>query len=156
MLGAAKLAGTGAPKSIDEALRWYTHAAELERAKAQFALGYLYSGAEGVKQNLDLAAYWFLRAAEQGNAMAQATLASFLNKGAGFEVSKVKACAIARVALRKNLPQDTAAHLTSQLARDEATLTAEQLQEIEVLAHLYSTPEGVATLRADLLNAPAH
>lgn len=146
--------GVGTPKDIAAALHWYTRAAEQGHATAQFVLGFLY-GTEGeVATNYPLANRWLLKAAEQGHAVALVMLAVHLDNGRGIKADKLKACGLARVALRQTLPRDIEESMREQLIREERTLSPEQLVEVSALEHLYSSPQGLSKLRDDLAAVP--
>ncbi|MBN1764740.1 MAG: sel1 repeat family protein [Sedimentisphaerales bacterium] len=51
--------GEGVPENDEEALKWYTKAAEQGDADAQFNLGVIYDDAKGVPQNYIEAYKWF-------------------------------------------------------------------------------------------------
>jgi uncharacterized protein len=70
-LGEAYYIGSGVPKNLAEAIKWYRKAAEQGHAQAQFALGHSYRTGDGVPQNLSEAAKWWRKSAEQGFADAQ-------------------------------------------------------------------------------------
>ncbi|NBF06320.1 hypothetical protein GV819_28970 [Pseudomonas sp. Fl5BN2] len=150
MLGTMALNGNGMPKDIPGALAHYTRAAQQGRSNAQFVLGYLYSGGVGVPENLALANYWFLRAAQQANPMAMISLAVHLDRGQGIKPSKLKACAVLRVALKKPLKGDVREALQTQLDAEEKTLSPAQLTAVAQLETSYSTAAGLAVLFDDL------
>ena len=54
-----------------EALKWWTKAAELGDAKAQYTVGLSYFTGIGAEQNLKTAQTWFLKSAQQGHKDAQ-------------------------------------------------------------------------------------
>jgi hypothetical protein len=51
----------------EDAVRWYTKAAELGFADAQYSLGCLYALGDGVKEDKEDALFWFTLAAEKGH-----------------------------------------------------------------------------------------
>ena len=57
------------PRSKDDtnAIKWYTRAAELGDAHAQYLLGRMYRKGEGVPQDYKTAFKWYKLSAEQGN-----------------------------------------------------------------------------------------
>ena len=150
LLGAVTLEGTGIPKDVPTALRWYTRAADQGRVNAQYVLGYLYSSGGDVPVNYPLANHWLLQAAIQGNAMAQIALAVHLDNGQGVQRNKLKACGLLRVALKQSLPSDIADPMREQLEKEEKTLSPQQLAEISALENLYSSPPGLMGLKGDL------
>ncbi len=54
-----------------ESLKWWTKAAELGDAEAQYTVGLIYFTGVGTEQNLKTAQAWFLKSAEQGHKDAQ-------------------------------------------------------------------------------------
>src|ERR1043166_993692 len=68
-----------------QALDWIRKAAEQGHAKAQTALGMIYSRNMGLPQDAILAVKWFLRAAIQNETTAQNELAGIYARGRGVE-----------------------------------------------------------------------
>ena len=66
--------GRGIAQDFQEAIKWYTKAAEQGNVNAQYNLGNLYLRGQGASQNDNLAFSWFIKAAEQGDAPAQYNL----------------------------------------------------------------------------------
>ena len=66
--------GTGVSTNEDEAVKWYTKAAENGNAEAQIELGKRYFEGRGVSTNEDEAVKWYTKAAENGNTDAQLAL----------------------------------------------------------------------------------
>jgi TPR repeat protein len=66
--------GTGVPKNEQEAVKWFTKAAEQGDADGQVWLGAMYLGGRGVPKNEQEAVKWLTKAAEQGNADAREAL----------------------------------------------------------------------------------
>lgn len=54
-----------------EALKWWTKAAELGDAKAQYTVGLIYFTGIGAKKDMKTAQHWFLKSAQQGDKDAQ-------------------------------------------------------------------------------------
>lgn len=67
----------------ENAMIWYTKAAEQYSAHAQCFLGFMYYCGEGVTKDLQQAIYWYTKAAEQGYAYAQYTLGFMYYCGEG-------------------------------------------------------------------------
>ncbi len=67
--------GTGVPKSLKKAAKWYNRAAASGFAPAQYRLAALYERGQGVKKDLGMARTWYRRAAELGNVRAMHNLA---------------------------------------------------------------------------------
>ena len=75
--------GQGVEQDNQQAVRWYTQAAQAHHAKAQRSLGAMYEGGYGVKQNLQQAHAWYKRAAAQGLPDAQLRLGTLFFEGRG-------------------------------------------------------------------------
>ncbi|MDX1519520.1 MAG: tetratricopeptide repeat protein, partial [Gammaproteobacteria bacterium] len=58
---------------------------------AQYNLGFMYYGGEGIPQDDQQAFYWFNRAARSGHAPSQDVLAYMYNHGRGVEQDKIRA-----------------------------------------------------------------
>ena len=69
--------------NYQEALKWYTKAAELGHPDAQSELGHMYFNGEGVAVNHKEALKWLSKAAEQGDAISQSTLGYMYKNGIG-------------------------------------------------------------------------
>ncbi|WP_315984079.1 hypothetical protein [Aliamphritea spongicola] len=74
--------GQGVEQDNQQAVRWYTQAAQAHHAKAQRSLGAMYEGGYGVKTNLQQAYAWYKRAAAQGLPDAQLRLGTLFLKAA--------------------------------------------------------------------------
>ena len=70
MLGKMYAFGEGVPEDYNQAIQWFTKAAEQGNADAQFCLGVQYGWVSVVK-DAKQAAQWFSKAAEQGDVYAQ-------------------------------------------------------------------------------------
>lgn len=75
--------GRGRTRDAQQAVDWYTRAAEQGHANAQFDLGRMYVTGKGVTQNVELGVAWQLKAAEQGLASAQFVIGKRYFSGAG-------------------------------------------------------------------------
>ena len=73
------------------ALRLCRPLAEQGDAKAEFALGFMYTNGEGVQQDYTEAALWYRQAADQGYARAQSALGFLYNFGRGVPQDYVQA-----------------------------------------------------------------
>ena len=73
----------GVPQDYNEAVKWYTKAAEQGLADAQNNLGEMYGNAQGVPKDYNEAVKWFTRSAEQGYAKAQNNLGLMYYKSEG-------------------------------------------------------------------------
>ncbi len=78
LLGFFYAEGQGVAKNEQEAIKWYTLAAEQGHADAIVTLGMMYSEGRGVKRDLQEAVRWYTQAAGQGNADVQLILAEML------------------------------------------------------------------------------
>ena len=66
--------GVGVEKDDIEAFGWYSKAAQQGNAKAQCALGEMYSDSRGVEQDQKEAIEWFRKSAAHGNKRAKSFL----------------------------------------------------------------------------------
>ena len=74
----------GLPPSSQQAVRWYTAAAEQGNAKAMWGLGVMHrDGVAGLKRNLREAIAWLRKGAELGCAEAQSDLGHAHMEGGG-------------------------------------------------------------------------
>jgi len=65
------LKGRGVDRDYKQAAEWFSKAAELGHADAQYNLGELYNKGHGVKKNKKIAQKWYKAAAEQGHVKAK-------------------------------------------------------------------------------------
>jgi hypothetical protein len=70
-------------KNYTEAAKWYRMSAEEGYAEAQYELGAMYYGGEGITQNNSEALKWFRKSADQGNSDAQNSLGHMYQLGDG-------------------------------------------------------------------------
>ncbi len=63
--------GEGVPEDDEEAVWWYSLAAEQGYASAQYNLGLMFADGEGVPEDLSLAYMWYNLSAAQGNSGAR-------------------------------------------------------------------------------------
>lgn len=75
--------GKGVTKNYNEAVQWYTKAAEHGNASAQYDLGLMYNEGKGVPRDYKEAAAWFTKAANQGLVEAQNSLGLMYDMGQG-------------------------------------------------------------------------
>jgi TPR repeat protein len=78
-------------RDAEQALMWYSLAAEGGSAQAQFSVGVLYAGGAGVARDLVRAVHWYRSAAEQGDAAAQNNLGVLYATGQGVPQDEVQA-----------------------------------------------------------------
>ena len=67
-------------RKFESAVQYYTRAAELGNAEAQYNLGCCYETGTGVEQNLKEAEFWFRQSADQGMAQALIALRRFVEE----------------------------------------------------------------------------
>ncbi|MCD7722111.1 MAG: sel1 repeat family protein [Prevotellaceae bacterium] len=73
-MGLCYYSGDGVTKSPEEAVKWWSKAADQGLAEAQYILGYCYVNGEGVTQNFEEGVKWLRKAAKQGDADAKEAL----------------------------------------------------------------------------------
>jgi antitoxin component YwqK of YwqJK toxin-antitoxin module len=86
-----QLSSKGNFKDEKTAVKWFTIAAELGDALAQYNLGLIYEGGQGVPQDDEAAVKWYKLAAEQGDSGAQYNLGAMYAFGKGVIQDKVHA-----------------------------------------------------------------
>lgn len=59
--------GRGVAQNKQQAIKWYTQAAEHQQSNAQYNLGIMYLNGEGTSKNPPLAKKWLQRAANAGD-----------------------------------------------------------------------------------------
>ncbi len=116
--------------SPEEFSEWKEAAANGD-AKAQSALGYMYTNGHGVPQHHAEAFKWYRKAAEQGHANAQYMLGVIHANGNGVKEDKVQAYAWYNIAAT-NQPLST----RSNIKKDEVAekMTKEQIVEAQKLS----------------------
>jgi uncharacterized protein len=82
-LGVMYDGGFGVAPNYQEAVRWYTQAAEGDEPAAQFNLALMYEHGHGVTQDYQKAVRWYRSAAHGGNLTAQLILATMYEQGNG-------------------------------------------------------------------------
>ncbi|MGD9728509.1 MAG: tetratricopeptide repeat protein [Nitrospiraceae bacterium] len=75
--------GQGVPQDLQQAVRWYTKAAEAGHTTAQLNLGVMYANGQGVPQDYRQAMHWYTKAAGEGHAGAQLNLGVMYANGQG-------------------------------------------------------------------------
>ena len=91
LLGYMYLNGMGVPKNPDEAVKWYTKAADGGNSFAQNSLGNIYIDGKDVPKNPEQAIKYYTMAAEQGNVYSQTALAVMYHQGDGVDQDYVQA-----------------------------------------------------------------
>lgn len=90
----ASLYADGGPcnqRDFEEAIRWYSAAAEQGDALALHSLGAMHARGKGFEQSYKEAMDWYLKAAEKGYAESQMTIAYMYQYGQGVTADKEKA-----------------------------------------------------------------
>lgn len=75
--------GKGVPQDYNNAIQWFTKAAEGGHDDAQFYLGMIYDKGRGVRQDYQQAVRWYTKAADAGFVVAQFNLGQLHEKGRG-------------------------------------------------------------------------
>ena len=83
--------GDGVEEDIEQAIFWYTKAAEQGHAEAQFLIGKKYATGDGVPQDYSKAKLWYEKAAAQGHAKAENNLGVMYDEGNGVPQDKSQA-----------------------------------------------------------------
>lgn len=78
-------------KDYATALRLWRPLADQGNAEAQYAIGFMYAGGQGVRRNNAEAAKWWRLAADQGNTFAQYNLGTLYDNGEGVPQNKAEA-----------------------------------------------------------------
>lgn len=90
-LGKLYASGKGVIQSKQEAINWWSKAADKGHIEAQFNLGSAYNKGEGVSKDHQKAVRWLSKAAENGYAMAQSSLGYSYARGKGVTKDPVEA-----------------------------------------------------------------
>ena len=104
-LGNNYLNGTGVEQNYDEALAWYTKAAELGNTDAQYDLGEMYHNGTGTDKDDSKAAKYYRQAADNGHASAQCRYGVMLQSGEGEEKDEEEAVEWFRKAADQEYPE---------------------------------------------------
>ena len=113
----------------------FTQLAQAKNAEAQYNLGFMYFGGEGIPQNDTKAAYWFEQAAKLAHASAQDTLAYLYLNGRGIKTDKIQAFAWYSVAaengifLAKNICEDLLNHMDTAERNQANLLSSEYIKK---------------------------
>lgn len=102
-LGDAYRNGTGVPKNMIEAVKWYKLAAKQGNADAQWRLGGMYEDGNGVTPNQKKSVVWYRQAANQGHAAAQLTLGGCYACGTGVPQDNWEAVRLYKLAADQGL-----------------------------------------------------
>ncbi len=82
-LGVMYHVGRNVGQDYNEAIKWFSKAAEQGNAKAQYELGQMYENGQSVVQNYSLAFEWYAKSSIQSYAKAQYCLGRFYKDGIG-------------------------------------------------------------------------
>jgi TPR repeat protein len=82
-LGLSFAKGTGAPKDLTAALKWFQRAAEQNDARGQYYLGVMYERGYAVGRSYETALTWYQKAADQNYSAAEIAVARFYGRGLG-------------------------------------------------------------------------
>ncbi len=85
-LGNCYYLGEEVEEDYEEAVKWYTKAAEQGHAAAQLMTGYLYYYGHGVAKDYEEAVKWWTAASEQGDVRSQVMLAICYYLGRGVKL----------------------------------------------------------------------
>jgi TPR repeat protein len=96
--------GFGVAPNHQEAVRWYTQAAEGGEPAAQFNLALMYEHGDGVTQDNQKAVRWYTSAARGGNLKAQLILATMCEQGTGVPQDYTQAMEWYRKAAEAEIP----------------------------------------------------
>ena len=119
-LGVLYIEGKGVAQNRNEALFWFTRAAEAGHVEAQYNLGHLYFEDKENSESVAIAVAWWRKAAEQGFTIAQYNFGRALFYGVGIEKNIEQArfwmeqSAFGGEEVAKNFLQEHAAALTDK------------------------------------------
>ena len=127
--------GDGVRTDMEEALNWYSKAAELGNSDAQMKLGGIYIAGKVVRKNSAEAAKWFMLAADGGNAAAQCQMGRMHMAGAGVAKDDVEAYKWASLAAAQNdkTAKTVLAVLVKRMKPDEIALGQNQSRDYQEL-----------------------
>lgn len=91
ILGERYDAGEGVKENNQEAIRWYTKAAERGHIKSQYNLALMYDKGEGVAKDKRLALIWYRFAGDQGHSAAQVNVGFMYDQGEGIAEDNAEA-----------------------------------------------------------------
>jgi len=95
--------GSGVPRNLKEAARWYELAGKQGDPRAQTNLGFLYQRGIGVVKDYNEAAKWFQLSAKQGDQVVQVSLGMMYRNGQGVSQDFNEAVKWYRLAAEKNI-----------------------------------------------------
>jgi predicted aspartyl protease len=124
--------GEGVARNYNQAIYWYTKAAEQGNVDAQNNLSAMYDNGKEVPQDLRQAFYWGVKAAEQGDVESQMALGLWYARGKGVEQDYIEAYKWFDLA---SATGDTTAK--KALRGLEQLMTAEQINEAQERARLW-------------------
>ena len=119
------------------AYQQFTFLAENNNAEAQYNLGFMYFGGDGIEQDDEKAASWFERAAKSGHAAAQDTLAYMYLHGRGRKADRIRAYAWYNLAanngvfLAKNISETLRRQMSATERIDAEQLSRQYLREFK-------------------------
>jgi hypothetical protein len=90
--------GTGVKQDHEEALHWYTIAAQKDNSDAQANLGNMYLQGDGVNVDYEKAYFWLLKSANQGDPIAIFNIGQMFAISAKFPQNNVMALAHYQIA----------------------------------------------------------
>ena len=128
IVGVMYIYGRGVPRDHEQAMYWFSRAAEQGEAMAQYNIAYMHLSGLGVPQDYQQAAYWYTKAAELGHTDAQVDLGVLYANGWGVSRDYVQAY------LWWSLAADQGNHTAGDyLLRVEKQMTREQTVEAQRL-----------------------
>ena len=124
ILGNCYLDGLGIEKSYDEAIKWFSKAAEHGNIKALNNIGYCYENGFGVEVDLYQAFSFYKKSALMGNEIAFINIAKCYMKGLGTEPDTIKAIAWFEKAaeIGYSLAQNNAGYLNFNIGNIEKAI----------------------------------
>ena len=113
----------------NQAVKWWTKAAEQGHANAQYMLGDMYERGQGVGQSDREAVKCYTKAAEQGNAQAQFFVGRLYEKGQGVPLNDV-------IALSYYILASAGGEARAKIERDRLTMwmSPDQVAEAQGMA----------------------
>jgi uncharacterized protein len=96
LAGLMYLNGSGVPKSLHSALKWFKRAADNSYADAQYDLAVMYENGEGVEASCDEAAKWYTKAAKQNHVYAIQNLLGIYDRGTCLKQDDVEIAGLTR------------------------------------------------------------
>ena len=96
LAGLMYLNGSGVPKSLPSALKWFKRAADNGYADAQYDLAVMYENGEGIEASCAEAAKWYTRAAQQNHVYAVQNLLGIYERGTCLKQDDVEIARLTR------------------------------------------------------------